>query len=142
MFNEEAFGYATNLPWKMFVPGQSRPFNSAQFGYYHPLFLYEALGNVLILVWLLYRENQKDKSVKREEGTARVIAPGTLFFMYLFLYNTLRFFIEFLRTDSTFIHGVRLNCITSGLLAIVGLIGLILINHRHTDTTDNTNSVN
>lgn len=124
-FNYEAFGYPTALPWKMFVPAGFRPEGFFARAYYHPLFLYEALGNAVILVLLFWFHKQKKAG---PPGTSR-FAPlqGGLFFSYLFGYNTLRFFLEFLRVDSTFIHTsagvIRLNSITSAILAVVGLVG-------------------
>lgn len=114
-FNYEAFGYQTNVPWKMYVPIQFRPEQLAQSGFFHPLFLYEALGNLLVLWVLLLLSRRKN------------LPTGSLFFLYLFLYNTLRFVIEFWRVDSTFIWGfVRLNSLSSGLLCLVGITGLVL----------------
>jgi phosphatidylglycerol:prolipoprotein diacylglycerol transferase len=112
LFNYEAYGYPTNLPWKMFVPAPFRfeAFASAQ--YFHPLFLYEALGNVLILFVLL-------KAVQ-------LLKRGSLFFVYVFLYTMLRFGLEHLRVDSTFLTPtLRLNVVVSGVLCLLSLCGLL-----------------
>jgi phosphatidylglycerol---prolipoprotein diacylglyceryl transferase len=111
LFNYEAFGYPTNLPWKMFVPEMFRPAQYAAAGFFHPWFIYEALGNVVILVFLL-----KFRKFK---------APGQVVFLYLLLYNSLRFCLEFLRIDSTFIYGFRLNALTSIILVLFSLVGLL-----------------
>lgn len=114
-FNYEAFGYPTSVPWKMFVPVQFRPEELAQYTFFHPLFLYEALGNALILVVLLGC------------GRGKKWPAGSLFFLYLFLYNTLRFALEFLRVDSTFLWGfIRLNTLSSAVLCLVGIAGIVL----------------
>lgn len=114
-FNYEAFGYPTDLPWKMFVPMQFRPVELVQYAFFHPLFLYEAVGNVLILVALI-------GYAKGKQWPA-----GRLFFLYLFLYNTLRFALEFLRVDSTFLWGfIRLNTLASAVLCLVGIAGIVL----------------
>ncbi len=124
-FNYEAFGYPTNLPWKMLVPEGFRPMGFATSQYYHPLFLYEALGNVVILVVLL----NFYKSYK-SYMTYRAYKSGTLFFMYLFLYNALRFGLEYLRVDSTFVYEIfRLNVLVSGLLCIFGLLGYLVVTY-------------
>lgn len=124
-FNYEAFGYPTSLPWKMFVPDGFRPLGFIASQYYHPLFLYEALGNLVILV-LLLNLNRANKPY----STYRPYAPGALFFMYLFLYNALRFGLEHLRVDSTFIYEVfRLNVLVSGLLCLVGLLGYFTVTY-------------
>ncbi len=110
LFNYEAFGYPTNLPWKMFVPENFRPENFVNFQYFHPWFLYEALGNALILFLLL-------KFVKNKNS-------GALFFSYLLCYNVLRFLLEFLRIDSTYIGLFRLNSLMAFLLILLAVLGL------------------
>lgn len=113
LFNYEAFGYPTNLPWKMFVPFRFRPDLYQTYNFFHPFFLYEILGNLIILFLLL-------KTIKPKQ-------PGTLFFSYLLLYNLLRFALEFLRIDSTFIGQVRLNAAMSLLLAAIAAYWLFHI---------------
>ncbi len=116
LFNYEAYGYPASLPWKMFVPEQFRIVNFLNEAFYHPLFLYELLGNSLILLFLFIAwPKLRQRS-------------GSLFFVWLFLYNALRFVLEHLRIDSTFIfHNIRLNAVTSIVLAVVALAGLYKI---------------
>jgi len=104
MFNYEAFGYNTSLPWKMFVPQQFRPEMFEQFKFFHPWFLYEQIG-LLAIFFAIAR--------------LRKLQNPHLFLWYLLLYNTLRFGLEFLRIDSTFIGSFRLNAIVSLALAII-----------------------
>lgn len=120
LFNYEAYGYPTQLPWKMFVPP---PFRLAPYElsvYFHPLFLYEALGSLLI-AWSLLKFNPK-------------APPGQLFALWLFLYNGMRFFLEMLRIDSVLVGGVKLNMIISFLLAIIGLSIFIKLQHAHSNS--------
>ena len=112
LFNYELFGYPTNLPWKMFVPADFRPTAYLSAGYFHPLFLYEALGSAFILFLLLWKTKQQGNE------------KGRVFFTYLMLYGTLRFFLEFLRIDSVFIGGLRLNALVSLGFILSGFIGL------------------
>jgi phosphatidylglycerol:prolipoprotein diacylglycerol transferase len=119
LFNYEAFGYPTNLPWKMFVPLGFRPQGFEQFAYFHPFFLYELSGNLIILFLLL-------KVIKPK-------VPGNLFFSYVLLYNLLRFALEFLRIDSTFINGFRLNAAVSLALVVLGITALIFTS-KHAET--------
>ncbi len=114
-FNYELFGYPTELPWKMFVPGQFRGNDFSSFAYFHPLFLYEALFNGVVLVIILWLYKKKYSFWSR---------PGTLFFTYILLYNVGRFFLEFLRIDSVFIGNLRQNAIVSAVLVI--LAGILL----------------
>ena len=103
--NYEIYGYPTELPWKMYVPAQFRipPFEINQF--FHPLFLYEAAGSAMIFVLLL--------SLK--------LRRGALFLLWLFLYNVMRFFLEFLRVGSVTYGTVRINAIVSLILALAAI---------------------
>lgn len=102
--NYELYGYPTTLPWKMYVPVQFRlpPYELSQF--FHPLFLYEAMGSVIILILILKLK----------------LRHGSLFLMWLLLYNVMRFFLEFLRVDSV-VHGsIRVNAVVAAILAVLG----------------------
>ncbi len=109
LFNYEIYGYPTDLPWKMFVPARFRlpPYETSQF--FHPLFLYESIISLIIALALI-------KLSPKLRG-------GSLFFLWLFLYNGMRFFLETMRFDSVLISGFKLSEIVAGVLVIVGLIG-------------------
>lgn len=108
LFNYELFGYPTSLPWKMFVPEIFRPEIFAANNFFHPLFLYESLGNALIL-WILLK--------KIKPGN-----PGKVFFTYLMSYGILRFLLEFLRIDSVLVGTVRLNAVMSLVFVITSAV--------------------
>ncbi len=119
-FNSEAFGLPCNLPWKLYIPMHSRPINYVLYDYFHPTFLYESVGSLMILVMLLVLKF-KYKDIK----------PGTIFFLYLILYSCLRICIETLRIDSVLSFGnLHIAHIASILLMITGIIGLICINKK------------
>ncbi len=84
-FNQEAYGYPTNLPWAMNIAGVYR----------HPTFLYESLWDLLVFgLLLVFRK--------------KVPGPkGQLFLVYLSLYSVGRFFVEGLRTDSLMLGPFR-----------------------------------
>lgn len=105
--NYELYGLPTQLPWKMFVPVQFRmpPFEMNQF--FHPLFLYEAAGSAVILVLVLKLK----------------LRTGSLFLMWVFLYNVMRFFLEFMRVDSVVYGGIRVNAVLS--LALAGIAAFV-----------------
>lgn len=103
--NYELYGSATNLPWKMFVPEYFRLPQVALESYFHPLFLYEAMGSVIILVLLLRLRWQ----------------TGRLFLAWLLLYNGMRFFLEFIRVDSVIYGGIRINAVISLILVSVAI---------------------
>ncbi len=103
--NYEIYGNPTQLPWKMYVPSEFRlpPFEVSQ--YFHPLFLYEAAGSAVILLLLLCLQLKK----------------GYLFLLWLFLYNVMRFFLEFLRVGSVTYGTVRVNAVVSLVLAAIAV---------------------
>jgi prolipoprotein diacylglyceryl transferase len=98
-FNQELFGRPTTVPWALEVSGGI----AVKAGYtagttFHPTFLYESVG-CIVLAWLLIRL----------EGR---IAParGRLFAWYVAGYTVLRFGTESLRIDASHnVGGLRLN---------------------------------
>ena len=118
LFNYELFGYPTSLAWKMFVPVDFRPAAHIGANFFHPLFLYEAMGNAIILFLLLWKTKKQPNQ------------KGKIFFTYLILYGALRFFLEFLRIDAVFIGGLRLNAIVSLGFVLVGAAGFYATKKR------------
>lgn len=116
-YNSEAFGLPCNLPWKLYIPPQSRPLGYLFHDYFHPTFLYEAFGSLLILIillWILFRFNE--------------IKSGTIFFLYLILYSCVRICVETFRIDSVLSFGnIHVAHIASIVLLVVGLIGLLFV---------------
>jgi phosphatidylglycerol:prolipoprotein diacylglycerol transferase len=112
-FNSEAFGRPTELPWKLFIPIESRPRGSENFAYYHPTFLYESLWNLgvfgLLLV-LFFKYPQAKR--------------GTLFLVYAIAYSLGRFWIEGLRMDSLMLGPLRIAQVVSLVGIVFGLAGL------------------
>lgn len=106
-FNQEAYGYETNLPWAMFIDG----------AYRHPTFLYESLWALLVFL-LLYTLS------KRAHHT------GAIFAIYMIAYSVGRFFIEMLRTDSLMIGPLRMAMVISVLCVIGGIIILIYLRRQ------------
>ena len=119
-FNQEIFGKPTTLPWGIPIEPAFRPEQYADFEFFHPTFIYESLGNILILLVLLFVHNLRFKK--------RDFLPGQVLFGYLTAYSILRFCLEFLRTDySPLVFGVRWAQLLS---AIIILISIILISIR------------
>lgn len=117
-FNQEAFGGPTNLPWKMYVAPNFRPAGLQDFSFFHPTFLYEAAGDLLIagiLSWLFLHRRQ--------------LTAGSLALWYLVLYSCLRFVMEFFRIDSD-----RWQFLTVAQWGSLGLIilgvGILLYLHK------------
>jgi len=117
-FNSEAFGRPTDLPWKLYIPPASRPFDYANFEYFHPTFLYESIWNLLVLGLLLFIFFQSLKPTSP-------IKTGTLALVYLVAYSIGRFFVEGLRTDSLMAGQLRTAQIVSLILISLGAFGLV-----------------
>ncbi|MEG4011784.1 MULTISPECIES: prolipoprotein diacylglyceryl transferase [unclassified Microcoleus] len=116
-FNSEAFGSPTDLPWKLYIPPNSRPIGYANFEYFHPTFLYESLWNLTVfglLLTLFFRDLQ---------GKIR-LKTGALFLVYLAAYSSGRVWIEGLRTDSLMFGPLRAAQMVSLSGIVLGLGGL------------------
>ncbi len=108
LFNYEAFGEPTNLPWKMYVPAKFRPFGYSEFEYFHPTFLYECIWNLCVFLILTgfmkkYRRNF-----------------GEIFSLYLCLYSLGRICIERLRLDSLYWGSLRTAQLFSAIMILIG----------------------
>lgn len=97
-FNQELFGRPTTLPWGLEIDDKHLPKGYESGTLFHPTFLYESLGCLLLVVVLL----QVDRRVN--------LKPGRLFAVYAAGYALLRFFVEGLRIDpAKSAGGLRLN---------------------------------
>lgn len=97
--NIEAYGYNTNLPWKMGIYTR----NSIE--YVHPTFLYESVATFII--FLILNKLTKNRKFK-----------GEIVYTYLALYSFVRFFIEQLRIDSLMLYNFRISQILSLVIFI------------------------
>lgn len=112
-FNQEAFGPPTNLSWKVYISSENRPFFWQQYSYFHPLFLYESFFmlfgfSVLLFLGSKYREKK-----------------GLVTGVYLILYGTIRFLIEFGRFDTWQTSGIKIAQILSFLAIIAGVLFIL-----------------
>lgn len=113
-FNQEAFGPPTNLPWKMFVKESLRPVGLENISFFHPTFIYSAIGLSIILLLIIFLKRCKLK-------------PGMILWIYIVSYSLLRVFIEFFRIDSDYWGGFTVAQWASLLIVSISLVtGLIL----------------
>jgi phosphatidylglycerol:prolipoprotein diacylglycerol transferase len=118
--NQELYGQPTTLPWGINIdlpyrlPGFTDP--ALRF---HPLFLYESIGDLLICLGLLYLARRWAERLK----------AGDLFLIYLIAYPTLRFLLDFIRLDNAQFLGVNTNQ-TVMLLIVLGAILILVTRHR------------
>ncbi len=73
----------------------------------HPTFLYEGIGNLIILLFILWYTKKQKKD-------------GELWFIYLGGYGLVRFFVEGMRSDQLFLWGTGIA--VSQLLAVVMML--------------------
>ena len=116
--NQEVYGGPSKLPWAITIDPPYRMPGFEQVAKYHPLFLYESLLN-LIAAGLLILINRKWRSK---------LFTGDLFLLYLVLYPTIRFFLEFLRLDPSPVNGININQ-TSMLVVLVVAVLLLVLRH-------------
>jgi prolipoprotein diacylglyceryl transferase len=120
-FNNELYGGATSLPWKLqihdidVVTGHAQPctfgnLGATVCGYYQPTFLYESLWDVALGFALLYL----DRRLR--------LGRGNVMALYVMGYTAGRAWIEALRTDhANHILGLRLNDWTAIIVFLLAL---------------------
>jgi len=119
-FNQELYGRPTDLPWALEIDPEHRLPGWEQYETFHPTFLYEALGNLLIVIPTILILERRGKLYK-----------GAAFPLYVMMYATLRFLMELLRTDTTYrLLGLSRNGWISIGAAIAGLIVFIWMQRR------------
>jgi len=117
--NQEVYGRPTDLPWAITIDPPYRIQGFEQVAKYHPLFLYESILT-LLSAGLLLLINRKWR---------KKLFTGDLFFLYLVLYPTFRFFLEFLRLDPSPVNGININQTFMLIVAVFAALMLVL---RHT----------
>lgn len=124
--NQELYGTPTGVSWwGLSIDINSRPQAYRAIEYYnakfHPLFLYESLWSLAAFFVLLYVYNNYRNRFR----------TGDFFLIYVIQYSVVRFFLEFLRVEVTYLPGTEINL--SQLVTLVSFIlafGLLLYRHR------------
>ncbi len=108
-FNQELFGTPSDLPWAVEIAERFRPAEYADSATFHPVFLYESLWNLAIVIpVVLWVEKRFD------------LRRGNLFLIYLIMYGFARFALEFIRTDdATIVMGMRANQLFAAIVIVV-----------------------
>ena len=121
-FNQELYGAPTDLPWKIYIDPDHRLAGYFDVEYYHPLFLYEAIWNIVnmfLLLWISHRFEDRLKN-------------GDIFLIYLLVYPIGRFFLDFLRLDASLVGGININ---QTIMAIVAVFAAAALIWRHRSDT-------
>ena len=121
-FNQELFGRPTTLPWGLEIDARHLPRGYEVGTLFHPTFLYESLG-LLLLASLLVQIDRRAN-----------LRPGRLFLFYTAGYGLLRFFVEGLRIDAAkSASGLRLNQWVS-LAVVAASVAMLLVLRRRNVT--------
>jgi phosphatidylglycerol:prolipoprotein diacylglycerol transferase len=103
--NGELYGRVTNLTWAVKFKGAE--------GFRHPSQIYESLKNLFIfsVLWTLNKKN---------------LPKGYLFSIFILMYSSLRFFVEFVRVPDSqlgfIIFGLSMGQVLSVIMFIGGLV--------------------
>src|SRR3990172_2844397 len=117
-FNQELYGYPTDLPWAIYIDPLHRAAGYENFERFHPLFFYEFLWNLLGAVFLL---------VVGRKFQRRLI-NGDIFFLYTIWYSLGRFYLEGLKIGVWTVGGVPT---ARWITRIAFVISLVLMIYRH-----------
>jgi phosphatidylglycerol:prolipoprotein diacylglycerol transferase len=120
-FNQELYGYPTDLPWAVYIDPAHRLPGYAAYSHFHPLFLYESLWNLLGfgILMLLGRKLR---------GRLR---DGDIFFLYIIHYGIGRFFLEGLKLDVWALGGIPTARWITGLAIITAGAVIIFRHYKH-----------
>ena len=138
-FNQELFGRATTLPWGLEIDDKHLPRGYESGTLFHPTFLYEAIGNLVLCAVLLRLDRRARVGAESSASTdapasaepAALVRPGRLFLFYTAGYTLLRFFVEELRIDpAKSAGGLRLNQWTSIVVFVVSVAWLVIDSRR------------
>jgi phosphatidylglycerol:prolipoprotein diacylglycerol transferase len=108
-FNREIYGLPTELPWKMYVEGPFRVYGLESVAYYHPLFYYEQLANLLLfgLLYWLYQ--------KQPQNYRRLVQ------IYIVCYIVIRFMLDFLRLEYRPVPGLTFTQLAILILVMLSI---------------------
>ena len=123
-FNQELFGRPTTLPWGLEIDARKIPDGYEPGTLFHPTFLYESLGLLVLMVILLRVDRRAN------------LREGSLFLIYAAGYSVLRFFVEGLRIDpAKAASGLRLNQWVSMVVFGVAVAVLLALRRRDMSKT-------
>jgi phosphatidylglycerol:prolipoprotein diacylglycerol transferase len=95
-FNQELYGLPTNLPWGIPIDLINRDNDYISNIYFHPTFIYESFGNLLIFGFLIFLTIYWNKKQTLNFKKYVIISLS-----YFILYSILRFSLEFIKIDET-----------------------------------------
>ena len=125
-FNQELFGLPTTKPWGIPIDLINRPADYITDIFFHPTFLYESLGCLLIFIILI----SANYLIIKKRDIANRYYQILLTVLYMILYSILRFCLEFIKVDATpMFLNLRWPQIISLAIIFVSIIFLIFNYH-------------
>ncbi len=113
-FNQELYGYPTNLPWGIYIDPAHRLPGFEQYSHFHPLFLYESILDVTgFVVLMIVGRKMKDR-----------LKDGDIMLLYFVWYGVVRFILEGFKLEVWTIGGIPTARWISGALVVVGITAL------------------
>jgi phosphatidylglycerol---prolipoprotein diacylglyceryl transferase len=118
-FNQELYGYPTDLPWGIYIDPAHRVAGYAIYDRFHPLFFYESIWNLLGCAFLLFAGRKwQDR-----------LLSGDVFFMYVIWYSVGRFYLEGLKIGVWEVGGIPTARWITGI-AVIASAAVIFYRHR------------
>jgi prolipoprotein diacylglyceryl transferase len=125
--NQELYGTVTSLPWGITIDSSHRvaPYGSTVdfpvgTTLFHPLFLYESLWSILaffVLLNIFLRNRHR-------------LLPGDIFLFYIMQYSVIRFLLEFLRVEVSYLPGTSVN-LSQVVCVFAFVASLLYFLYRH-----------
>jgi phosphatidylglycerol:prolipoprotein diacylglycerol transferase len=120
-FNQELYGYPTNLPWGIYIDPAHRLPGFEEYSHFQPLFLYEFLWNLLGFATLMILGRKLRLRLR----------DGDIFFLYIAYYSVGRFFLEGLKINVWTLAGIPTARWISGLAIIAAAIFIFFRHYRN-----------
>lgn len=112
-FNQELYGYPTNLPWGVYIDPEHRLPGYETYDHFHPLFLYESLWNLIGFGLLMFISRKYSKK----------LLNGELFVFYIIFYGIGRFVLEGFKIDVWKLSGIP----TARLIIVAAIVIALLL---------------
>ena len=107
--NQELYGRPSDLPWAIKIDNPLSEYAGET--HFHPLFLYESIGSLILCGILLYFwHNRRQK-----------FQVGDFLLMYGMGYAVIRFLLEFIRVEIPTVSGVNVSQLTTAAMFIVAV---------------------
>lgn len=119
-FNQELYGYPTDLPWGIYIDPLHRANGYENFERFHPLFFYEFAWNLLGCILLLFIGRKLQKR----------LLNGDIFCLYTIWYGIGRFYLEGLKIGVWAAGGVPVARWITGIALVVSTAIIIYRHNR------------